>query len=447
MEYRPHKYQTKFHKSKARFRSVFAGRRSGKTVSGVVEALIQSLKYEKCNGADYRGIIVEPTYGDITRFLIPEIEKWWGYYIKSFNRSENKITLKNGFVIYLLSSLEFDRFRGNKLRWLWLDEAEYYPYGQRLWEAAFPCLTDYEGICWATTTTRGKGWTYQTFHVPAMAGDDMYETFVFRTIDNPAIPPKEIELARKTLAEKKFKVEYEASFEDFVGQIYYMFSLKDHVVDPFPIPSHWRVIKGMDIGYQHPFSVAWIAIDQYDRYFIFQEYRESERTVKENGLAVLEQDQFPGSTFMVDPSAYAVDHVSGFAKSKDLEDLNLRIMPANNSVQLGIDRVSQLLKEKRLFVFKTCVKTIEELTQYRWDENKAYQGEPKPYKEHDDLCDAIRYALVEYYAERTQHMEPKVQDTELILKEMAERRHEDIARHALEFDLPAQQDTELTIDW
>lgn len=431
MEYRPHKFQEKFHKSSARFRSIFAGRRSGKTVSGVIEALIRSTQPylgQTLNSTDYRGIIVEPTYGDITRFLIPEIEKWWGPYIRSFNRSENKITLKNGFVVYLLSSLEFDRFRGNKLRWLWLDEAEYYMYGQKLWEAAFPCLTDYEGICWATTTTRGKGWTYQTFRVPAMQGDPMYESFVFRTIDNPAIPVKEIELARKTLPEKKFKVEYEASFEDFVGQIYYMFDPKEHVVDPFSIPRHWRVVKGMDIGYQHPFAVSWIAIDPADRYYVFQEYRESERTVKANGEEIVKVDEFPRSIFMIDPSAYAVDHVSGMAKTKDLEDLNILINPANNSVHFGIDRVSQLLHEKKLFFFRTCTKTIEEVTQYRWDDNKASQGEPKPYKEHDDLCDALRYALSDYYAEKTTHVEPIRSDP---LKELAETRDRETMIRAL----------------
>lgn len=429
--YEPHKFQERFHKSKARFRSVFAGRRSGKTVSGVIECLIQSWKYKDCNGTDYRGIIVEPTYGDITRFLIPEIEKWWKPYIAEFNRSQNKVTLKNGFVIYLLSSQEFDRFRGNKLRWLWLDEAEYYMYGQKLWEAAFPCLTDYEGMCWATTTTRGKGWTYKTFREPAMAGDPMYESFVFRTIDNPAIPASEIELARKTLPEKKFLVEYEASFEDFVGQIYYMFSRKDHVIEPFSIPRHWRVIKGMDVGYQHPFSAVWVAIDPDDRYYVFSEYRESGRTVKANGEAIIERDEFRTAPFMIDPSAYAVDPVSGFAKTKDLEDLNIPIKPANNSVHFGIDRVAQLLHENRLFIFSSCFKLIEELIQYRWDENRTVQGEPKPFKEGDDLCDALRYVLVEYYAERTFHEEPRETDTIRILKNMEEERPGQLARRAL----------------
>lgn len=445
MVYKPHKYQQKFHKSKARFRSIFAGRRSGKTVCGVIEALIKSLEFENCNGTDYRGIIVEPTYGDITRFLIPEIEKWWGPYIASFNRSNNKVTLKNGFVVYLLSSTEFDRFRGNKLRWLWLDEAEYYPYGQKLWEAAFPCLTDYKGICWMSTTTRGKGWGFQTFRVPAIDGNEMYESFVFKTTDNPVIPVEEIEIARQTLPEKQFKIEYEASFEDFVGQIYYTFSLRDHVVDDFSVPPHWRIIKGIDIGYRHPFAAIWVAIDQHDRYFVFKEYRESNKTVRENGQELVRIDTKPEELYMVDPSAYAIDHVSGQQKVKDLKELGLFMKPANNSVLQGIDRVTQLINEGRLFVFRSCEKTIEEFTQYRWEDEQTVKGEPKPYKLGDDLMDALRYACMQFWDEKAYHSEPVVID---ILEELAKNRPQEIAKRALDLNFSEEeyQPTDITFE-
>ena len=33
-----------------------------------------------------------------------------------------------------------------------------------------------------------------------------------------------------------------------------------HVVDPFPIPRGWRVVRGFDFGYSRPFSVGWWAI-------------------------------------------------------------------------------------------------------------------------------------------------------------------------------------------
>ena len=33
-----------------------------------------------------------------------------------------------------------------------------------------------------------------------------------------------------------------------------------HVVDPFPIPKNWRIVRGFDFGYSRPFSVGWWAI-------------------------------------------------------------------------------------------------------------------------------------------------------------------------------------------
>jgi hypothetical protein len=35
-----------------------------------------------------------------------------------------------------------------------------------------------------------------------------------------------------------------------------------HVIDPFPIPRHWRVWRGFDFGYARPFSVGWYAADE-----------------------------------------------------------------------------------------------------------------------------------------------------------------------------------------
>jgi hypothetical protein len=35
-----------------------------------------------------------------------------------------------------------------------------------------------------------------------------------------------------------------------------------HVIEPFPIPRHWRIWRGFDYGYSRPFSVGWHAVDE-----------------------------------------------------------------------------------------------------------------------------------------------------------------------------------------
>lgn len=35
-----------------------------------------------------------------------------------------------------------------------------------------------------------------------------------------------------------------------------------HVIDPFPIPKHWKIWRGFDFGYAKPFSVGWYAANE-----------------------------------------------------------------------------------------------------------------------------------------------------------------------------------------
>lgn len=45
-----------------------------------------------------------------------------------------------------------------------------------------------------------------------------------------------------------------------------------HVIEPFPIPKHWRIYRGFDFGYAKPFSVGWFAVDEDGRIYHIKEY-------------------------------------------------------------------------------------------------------------------------------------------------------------------------------
>lgn len=45
-----------------------------------------------------------------------------------------------------------------------------------------------------------------------------------------------------------------------------------HVINPFPIPKHWRIYRGFDFGYAKPFSVGWFAVDEDGRIYHIKEY-------------------------------------------------------------------------------------------------------------------------------------------------------------------------------
>lgn len=50
-----------------------------------------------------------------------------------------------------------------------------------------------------------------------------------------------------------------------------------------------------------------------------------------------------------------------------------------------------LFKSGRLKINKRCVRLIDELGVYLWDEKAAERGVEQPLKENDHACDALRY--------------------------------------------------------
>ena len=62
----------------------------------------------------------------------------------------------------------------------------------------------------------------------------------------------------------------------------------------------------------------------------------------------------------------------------------------NDSVVYGI----QLVQQFHIYVHPSCVNTITELSNYRWQRDKSGNILNKPEPEYDHICDALRYAIM-----------------------------------------------------
>jgi len=71
------------------------------------------------------------------------------------------------------------------------------------------------------------------------------------------------------------------SWDSFSGQVFGEF--KDdtshyadrqwtHVIDPFPIPAHWTIIRAYDFGYTKPSACLWIAANEEGRKYVIREF-------------------------------------------------------------------------------------------------------------------------------------------------------------------------------
>lgn len=253
--YKPHTKQIQFHKSRARFKVLLAGRRSGKTYAAAREFIRRVL-------SDYEGALraggrwdpgdrdeisgepkpflhywaVAPSHpiGKVQRRETFDVLKGKRL-VASYVRTRGELWLHGGILIEFKSAEDPDSLVGAGLHGMWIDEAA------RLKADAWtgnlqPTLADNQGWCLFSTTPLGRNWFDEEIVRRAdpedIIKDPDYQLFHFTTLDNTAKPglAEEVEKAKKRLPRRYFLREYMASRDAFAGQIYDEFSRATHVV-------------------------------------------------------------------------------------------------------------------------------------------------------------------------------------------------------------------------
>lgn len=405
LKYTPHPFQVEFHNCKKRFRSLIAGRRGGKTTAGAIEAVRMAVE-----NPGSIGWCISPTYPMSRDIVIPEVKKWLPReMIVEWNKTDKTFRLTNGSLIQFKSGDNPDTLRGPGLNWLWMDEASFMK--KEVWDTIYPALTDKHGIAWITTTPQGFDWVYESFYKAVQKDPEEYHCVRFKSVDNPHLDPKLVEKARQDLAPQFFRQEYEASFETFTGRVYQDFERETHVIKPFDIPNNWTILRSLDFGFKNPFVCLWIAIDYDENVYVFDEHYKSQMLLKEHVNVInAKTGRRPIAATYRDPSAAQ--------EGEELVSLGIYTTPAVNTVNsakdmsVGINAVASRLQvhpvtqKPRLFVFDTCVNTIEEFEKYRWDaDRKDINLKEVPKKFMDHAMDALRYALSTYAKEDESYAE------------------------------------------
>jgi hypothetical protein len=290
-----------------------------------------------------------------------------------------------------------ERARGPGLDWAWIDEAR--KVQEKAWDTLLPALVDKRGAAWVTTSPNGFDWTYKRFYLPAYEMDPGFWACKYRTLDNPFIDAAEVLAAKRQLDPLFYQQEFEADFVSFAGAVYG--PLIDASIVPrgqlqtliptWPkVPGWLPSIVGIDPGADHPFG-ALILVETDAGLVCTGEYVQRHKPVADHALAL---NLMVGS---LQPEQWACDR-SQRQTIIELHQHGIMAAPAPNDVVAGITRVGSWLRSRRLWLPEdTCPKLIEQMRGYRWDENVGSDGQmrrERVIKIQDDLCDALRYALM-----------------------------------------------------
>lgn len=176
------------------------------------------------------------------------------------------------------------------------------------------------------------------------------------------------------------------------GRIYPV-SESQITVEPFKIPDWWRRIKGIDFGWDHPASCAFMAYDpENDVVYVYNGFKARKKTISELCILInklhkwspvawphdgLQHDRKSGKTFA---NLYADEEVNMLGRQASFKD-------GGNAVEPGIADILDRMRTGRFKVFSTCTDFFEEFRLYHRKDGKIV-------KERDDFLDAVRYAVM-----------------------------------------------------
>lgn len=227
----------------ARYKILVCGRRWGKSLLAAV-ALIE------CAVGGGIGWWVYPSFPMAMvgwRRLLKLLSVGIANGIIKIDRQERIITFPGGGMIQMKSAERANSLRGEGLDLVVIDEWAFVRYGKRVWESDLsPALAEKHGKAYLITTPNGMDHVYEYYH--RAEHDDQYKAWTFPTENNPFIPKKSIEDARKSLPPDVFSQEYMANFlEDAAAFFYNLKNIMKAKIQHEAQPGH-QYRAGLDIG-------------------------------------------------------------------------------------------------------------------------------------------------------------------------------------------------------
>lgn len=292
----PHQKQADIISSKARFKVIRAGRRSGKSTLEIEEMVFCAVN-EKNRNIFY----ISPTQKQ-SRSIIWEALKARLGNIGQANESrlEMKVpTIDGGFsTIYLAGWENRENFRGMKAHLEVFDEVDTCRDFFIGWQEIFrPALTDTGGGATFIGTPKKENPNLRRLEKIALTDSD-YETFHFTTRDNPYIPREEIDKAKKELDFDTYKQEFEAEYLDSAGSLFHY----DALVDVFSNTvvkenAKYLLIDVADDGSDKTIFSFWEGLEEYRR---TEFERLNTETIISKIREYIAQDRIPMSHCAVD---------------------------------------------------------------------------------------------------------------------------------------------------
>lgn len=341
-----HKKQKTVVRSNTRFKVIRAGRRFGKTTLEIEEMLFTAV-----SGKDRNVFYLAPTQSQARDIIWEALKARVGKIGKANEqRLEMKVPTQEGgySIIYIAGWENRENFRGKKADLIVFDELDTMRNFQIAWQEIFrPALMDTRGNATFIGTPKKENPNLRRLEKIAETDKD-YETFHFKTEDNPFIAKEEIEKAREELDHSSFRQEILAEYVEDTGSLFNFTAIVDvfsNTVDKSN--EKYLIVDIADDGSDKTKFSFWEGLEEYRR--------ESFARLNTEGIIskireYASQERIPFSNVAVDAigvgagvaSSSMLDGIIGYKSSysaikTDIDIVKLPNVSYNDNVKLTSD--------------------------------------------------------------------------------------------------------------
>jgi len=376
----------------ARFVVLCAGRRLGKTTLGVRQLFYHA------RHPDQNVAAVLPSYRQARNVWWDQVKKRalelnWA---KKINEADLSIVLKNGSKISLKGSDNRDALRGSKYHYLYLDETGNIDK-EAYTEVLRPTLSDTNGKCMFAGTPKGiSNWLYDLYQKGQDPTEPNWSSYQFTTLQGGFVPESEILQAKQELDAKVFKQEYEATFENYEGRIYYGFDRKENVKD-FTFEQRQNIIHvGIDFNVSPLTAICFVIKN--NTIYVIDEIEMFGSNTEE--LANEIHSRFPGTKIMAypDPSGRARKTNSPKTDFHILSNSGFvvkapsRHIPVRDRINAVNSKFCSGTGERGIMIHPKCKSLISAMERHIYKPGTS-QPEKNGSKDFSHISDAIGYAV------------------------------------------------------
>lgn len=165
----------------------------------------------------------------------------------------------------------------------------------------------------------------------------------------------------------------------------YPIPLESIIIDPFEIPPHFRRLYALDVGWNRT-AVIWGAEDpNTGTIYLYDEHYLGEMPPAVHAQGIKNRGAWIYG--VIDPASRGRSQIDGQSLMVVYKQMGLKLFPANNEVEGGINNVWNMLSVGKIKVFRTLQNFQREYMLYRRDDKG------KVIKEEDHLMDCFRYLI------------------------------------------------------